>query len=179
MNSTPTASTEITTTCDDSGSLVPNGCPRKPTYETRPDFEAPKRRRERQDWYECSQCKRWYASSPYNLNRGQVCCSRPCAAARTIALGIFKGDKNPSWKGGVSNDNMRYKRRDKARHPEHHAAREKVRRAIRSGKLVKLPCENCGEQKSTGHHEDYSKPLDVIWLCRPCHDAEHAKEKAA
>lgn len=36
-------------------------------------------------------------------------------------------------------------------------------------------CESCGEAKPLdGHHEDYSKPLEVVWLCRPCH---HAADK--
>lgn len=44
-------------------------------------------------------------------------------------------------------------------------------RAIREGVLVRPSiCSACGvECKPDGHHHDYSKPLDVIWLCRPCH----------
>jgi hypothetical protein len=31
-------------------------------------------------------------------------------------------------------------------------------------------CSACGvECKPQGHHPDYSKPLEVVWLCRPCH----------
>lgn len=43
--------------------------------------------------------------------------------------------------------------------------RIKVHRAVKSGKLKKLPCEVCGEVKVEGHHDDYSKPLEVKWLC--------------
>jgi len=46
----------------------------------------------------------------------------------------------------------------------------KVKAALKSGKLIKHPCF-CGELKVEGHHEDYSKPLDVTWLC-PLHHAE-------
>ena len=52
-------------------------------------------------------------------------------------------------------------------------ARNIVNRAIRRGKIKRLPCVNCGEKKSQAHHENYSKPLDVIWLCAPCHHAIH------
>jgi hypothetical protein len=41
------------------------------------------------------------------------------------------------------------------------------------GKLMKVPCEKCGSPRSQMHHDDYSKPLDVRWLCRPCHMALH------
>lgn len=35
----------------------------------------------------------------------------------------------------------------------------------RRGKLVRRPCALCGSADSQMHHEDYSKPLDVTWLC--------------
>lgn len=37
------------------------------------------------------------------------------------------------------------------------------------GFLKKQPCRDCGSNNSQKHHDDYSKPLEVIWLCRPCH----------
>jgi len=46
-------------------------------------------------------------------------------------------------------------------------------KAIREGKLKQIPCVVCRNPKSEAHHEDYSKPLDVIWLCRRCHRAWH------
>jgi hypothetical protein len=45
--------------------------------------------------------------------------------------------------------------------------------AIRKGLLVFTPCIKCGEQKSLAHHEDYDKPLEVMWLCQPCHKQRH------
>lgn len=45
---------------------------------------------------------------------------------------------------------------------------------VRRGLLVKLPCENCGDNHVQMHHDDYDRPLDVRWLCRPCHLALHA-----
>lgn len=56
-------------------------------------------------------------------------------------------------------------------------ARNSVTRALESGRLKRLlTCENCGEPKPTqAHHEDYSKKLDVIWLCRSCHKIRHTQ----
>jgi hypothetical protein len=43
--------------------------------------------------------------------------------------------------------------------------------ARQQGKLIPSPtCQFCGELKTVdGHHEDYAKPLEVIWLCEKCH----------
>jgi ribosomal protein S27AE len=48
-----------------------------------------------------------------------------------------------------------------------------VARAIKSGQLVRQPCLRCGSEKSLAHHEDYDQPLDVMWLCQPCHKQRH------
>lgn len=58
-----------------------------------------------------------------------------------------------------------------------HEARWMARSAIAAGRLVKMPCEVCGAQKVEAHHDDYSKPLKVRWLCPP-HHREHHKSKA-
>lgn len=47
--------------------------------------------------------------------------------------------------------------------------------AIRAGKLIKQPCEVCGEDKVHAHHLDYSKPLEVMWLCDKHHREWHKK----
>lgn len=52
-----------------------------------------------------------------------------------------------------------------------------VSTAKRSGKLKKpASCELCGDDTVflVAHHEDYSKPLEVNWLCYFCHSQLHA-----
>jgi len=51
------------------------------------------------------------------------------------------------------------------RHPEKLAARNAVQAAVQSGRLIKGPCAVCGNEKSEAHHDDYSRKLDVVWLC--------------
>lgn len=70
----------------------------------------------------------------------------------------------------------RGKKRWTEKHPEERAAQLILRSAIRSGKMKKQPCEVCGSVKHVhGHHDDYTKPLDVRWLCSACH-SDHHKE---
>jgi hypothetical protein len=55
------------------------------------------------------------------------------------------------------------------RHPDRWNARYATRRAVRIGTLAQLACEKCGNFLSEAHHVDYSKPLEVIWLCKKHH----------
>jgi hypothetical protein len=50
-----------------------------------------------------------------------------------------------------------------------------VRRAIIKGNMIRPgKCEKCENTKRIhAHHEDYSKPLDVNWLCQECHGERH------
>lgn len=57
-------------------------------------------------------------------------------------------------------------------------SRSLANKALRRGKLIRKPCEKCGNAKSEMHHEDYDKPLQVTWLCRPCHLDLHTLKKA-
>ncbi|CAL9963055.1 endonuclease [Vibrio phage D85] len=50
-----------------------------------------------------------------------------------------------------------------------------VGNAIRDGHLIKKPCEVCGSDVVNAHHCDYSKPLDVTWLCDKHHHEWHAE----
>jgi len=54
------------------------------------------------------------------------------------------------------------------RNPDKIKAQRTVFVNLRNGKLKKAKCL-CGKRKVEAHHEDYFKPLDVIWLCKGCH----------
>lgn len=63
------------------------------------------------------------------------------------------------------------------RNPQKRIAHIIAGNAIRNGTLVKQPCEACGEKVVEAHHDDYSKPLTVRWLCRICHTRHHKEER--
>jgi len=70
-----------------------------------------------------------------------------------------------------------YQKTRRERDPLKNRARYITTNAVRDGKLKKEPCEKCGNSKSQAHHEDYSKPLEVIWLCFICHRKQHGQLK--
>ena len=59
-------------------------------------------------------------------------------------------------------------------HAEKRAAHGRVFRAIKLGRIKRNPCEICGSVKSEAHHADYSRPLNVRWLCSEHHKQVHA-----
>ncbi len=62
-------------------------------------------------------------------------------------------------------------------HPKTREAPIAVGNAVRDGKLIKMPCEICGNTNAHGHHDDYNKPLDVRWLCVTHHAQWHRNNK--
>ncbi len=56
------------------------------------------------------------------------------------------------------------------------SVRRKLRYAVEKGKIKRGNCCVCNEPNGIGHHEDYSKPLDVIWVCDKHHKRHHRKE---
>lgn len=62
-----------------------------------------------------------------------------------------------------------------ATHPEERSAQNALNNAIRDGKIKKPShCSVCGKGgRIHGHHDDYTRPLDVVWCCSPCHKNIH------
>lgn len=83
---------------------------------------------------------------------------------------------------GLIIDPLRKKRnedvyRSQRKYPEKRAARVFLNSYIKIGKIVRpSECEKCLRKcKVEGHHEDYSKPLEVKWVCKRCHSDIHFK----
>ena len=71
-------------------------------------------------------------------------------------------------------DNLKYR----TRHPEKFRAHQIVYHAKKKGLLFNQKCRDCDSLKTFAHHPDYSKPLEVMWLCHKHHTLEHIKLKS-
>jgi len=88
------------------------------------------------------------------------------------------GEKNPNWKGGISQDNYHYKKIQVERYPERIKARQRIYYHKKAGNIIPGNCETCGTEKGIeAHHPDYNNPLEVIWLCTECHRELHRRER--
>ena len=52
-------------------------------------------------------------------------------------------------------------------------ARKKLERAVKEGRIAKLPCEICGSIEVEAHHNDYAKWKEVRWFCKEHHIKYH------
>ena len=85
--------------------------------------------------------------------------------------------RNKEWIKNNPEKQKESERKTKAKYPEKYKARIKSRDALKRGEIVRPTiCSRCNEEGYIeGHHYDYNKPLDVIWLCKKCHAKEHKK----
>lgn len=61
----------------------------------------------------------------------------------------------------------------KANNPLKRKAQQMVSNAIRAKKLVRKNCLICDKAKTHGHHDNYAKPLQIMWLCPVHHFYRH------
>lgn len=80
---------------------------------------------------------------------------------------------DPDARRAYHREYMRQRYQRDAEHRLKQKARAAVGHALRDGDLSAKPCEKCGNLFAEAHHDDYSRPLDVQWLCRDCHEQEH------
>lgn len=88
-----------------------------------------------------------------------------------------KRKKLSAWRERTPGYNAKHTKKFKELNPEKRSAHLAIARALRAGTVVKQPCSICGNITSESHHEDYSKPLEVIWFCRKHHAEHHAAKR--
>lgn len=125
----------------------------------------------------CQWCKKEFKTKDNRRGKGKFC-SVSCKGAYGRSLQDTSGEGNPNWKGGRSFDHRNYdhlRKKWSKRNPKAKTAHRLVASALKSGKLKKEPCSACGISNDIhAHHEDYERPLDVVWMCRSCHQKYHA-----
>ena len=84
----------------------------------------------------------------------------------------YAREYNCQWreKNGYHNEHNWNKK-----NPEKIKAQRLLRYAVETKIIFRKPCVVCGNPKSQGHHADYSRPLEVEWLCA-VHHAEKRKK---
>lgn len=85
--------------------------------------------------------------------------------------------KTPEGKSALYRATKSYR----SKYPEKYAAHRKLNKAVANGAIIKPDvCGRCKKETESiylhGHHHDYSRPLDVEWICVWCHVEEHKRE---
>ncbi len=110
----------------------------------------------------CKLCKKFIPVSELYADEGRFMC-RNCNTERIRKYRKTKKGKDTYKR--IMNEQYQ-------RHTKKVLCRGKLYRAVKTGKVKKdSSCSYCGEiKKLEAHHNDYNKPLDVIWVCRGCHN---------
>ncbi len=143
----------------------------------------------------CTKCFEMKPLSEYTL-RSEGCYRGPCKVclrayhrqfqvkpAQVARRKVYRSEHNEMF----NERNSTYRRRHRKECNERLAKRRKqvpgmvkahnaVTRAVAKGSLTKEPCTVCRNPKAQAHHEDYSKPLEVIWLCALHHKLHHLRK---
>jgi len=128
----------------------------------------------------CKECTRRYSHSYYCANkakyreRNRAAWADPKKRERRAA-----GDRRYRDAKRDSGETAEAARQFRRAFPERESARTAVYRAVRKGRLIRP--ESCSKCRSVcrldAHHSDYSRQLEVEWLCRRCHREVHRLEK--
>lgn len=135
----------------------------------------------------CSRCKSIKLLTEYQTDRRELAgvrpecraCSKSSKRDKWDALSISEKEKSRSrWR--VRHRQADYRQRERALRVSdpHEWARHQLRYAVTRGKIAKPShCQDCQMLKEKrdlhGHHDDYSRPLEVRWVCYQCHGKTH------
>ena len=110
-----------------------------------------------------------------HVNKCKECNKRDVRENRLAKLGYYREYDKMRWQNDQRRRQVQYERTRQwnEEHPEKYRAHYAVTNAVRDGRLKKEPCEVCGAAFTHGHHDDYTKPLDVRWLCPSHHRQLH------
>ncbi len=140
--------------------------------------------------WQCSVCRKWKSGVYfYNDSRTSNGLKSQCVKCHT------RNSVKTRDKINARRINREYARRARKANPENFREKERfaaqkrvkgpaykayqiLHKAVKTGKIQKpLRCEECNKKyKLSAHHEDYTKPLEVEWLCYECHGRRSWKD---
>lgn len=136
---------------------------------------------------ECRKCKaaaymrEWYAKKSMRERQEMIARRDPEAVRRNDRRRYERNrderkERMAEWHRANPQASVESTRAWRKANPEKYRAQTALNNAVRDGRVAKpAECEGCGEraERIEGHHDDYSKPLEVRWLCTACHNDEH------
>jgi len=129
--------------------------------------------------FPCVKCGVQFCPKDWQIKSRDMRCL-PCKRLQQNAANAAKGEKLKEEARAAYQRRREYYLSYQA-NPERRfirAARRKVATEIEAGRLTREPCVVCGEKQSEAHHDDYDKPLNIVWLCRRHHMDHHLMLKA-
>lgn len=118
----------------------------------------------------CTHCDTLKSIDSFNRDRsrrdGYYVFCRECANSKARE---YRQKESYKIKRREASKRYRLKNREKE------LCRSATRNAIFSGKLTRMPCVVCNKKDSEAHHEDYSKPFKIKWLCKKHHTKHHLR----
>ena len=131
----------------------------------------------------CSKCGIIFEPTPSKIKHHSYVCKKCCTsysvewAKKNMGIKLERNKKylqSEKGKEAIYRHTVAFRKK----YPEKYKAYNLVVTALRNGSLKKKSCEICGVIKTHAHHENYNKPLEVIWLCDKCHKNHHAMLEA-
>ncbi len=137
----------------------------------------------------CQRCKKrarmklWHAANPERWKEIAAASYQRHRSKRIAERAKYRQENIEKARANDREYNVT-KRAKRTRDPEKIKAQNLVNRAIARGDITPQPCEGCGAEAYPthdgrrgvhAHHDDYSKPLNVRWLCYSCHGKEHRR----
>ena len=110
-----------------------------------------------------------------HLNKCKECTKKDVRAHRRANDSVREYDRARAKLPHRRANSRRMANRWRLENPLGHKAQTTLRKAVKSGEITKEPCFFCETTENVhARHHDYSKPLEVTWLCAKCHHRFHA-----
>lgn len=128
----------------------------------------------------CSRCRRSLPVSEFypRTAKCKSCTREQVRANRRLKVEHYRAYDRERYQQPERRESVNAALRRRSSDPERAAkvaARIAVGNALRDGRLRRGSCEICGNHDVEAHHEDYTRPLEVRWLCFVHHRREHGQ----